>query len=157
MDIFLVAAVVTAVLLLAGALLARNLRYKALATFNRTYAAAALVACAFMMVCNLIAGNDVIRRIPVDIMITLIATNNLKSNLYSSEIINENDIKIAKYTAIKYLYTVIALSVISVIGIIFVLLGIPFLLPFLFLPIILFITGIITYNLYFKYVQPSDW
>ena len=90
------------------------------------------------------------------IIITLIATNNLKSNLYSSEIINENDIKIAKYTAIKYLYTVIALSVISVIGIVFVLLGIPFLLPFLFLPIILFITGIITYNLYFKYAQKEN-
>ncbi len=80
MDIFLVAAVVTAVLLLAGALLARNLRYKALATFNRTYAAAALVACAFMMVCNLIAGNDVIRRIPVDIMITLIALSVLTNS-----------------------------------------------------------------------------
>lgn len=90
------------------------------------------------------------------IIITLIATNNLKSNLYSSEIINENDIKIAKCTAIKYLYTVIALSVISVIGIIFVLLGIPFLLPFLFLPIILFITGIITYSLYFKYAQKEN-
>lgn len=90
------------------------------------------------------------------IIITLIATNNLKSNLYSSDIINENDIKIAKYTAIKYLYTVIALSVTSVIGIVFVLLGIPFLLPFLFLPIILFITGIITYSLYFKYAQKEN-
>lgn len=90
------------------------------------------------------------------IIITLIATNNLKSNLYSSEIISEEDIKIAKCTAIKYIYTVIALSIISVIGIILVLLGIPFLLPFLFLPIILFISGIITYSLYFKYAQKEN-
>ncbi len=90
------------------------------------------------------------------IIITLIATNNLKSNLYSSEIISEEEIKIAKCTAIKYLYTVIALSIISVIGIILVLLGIPFLLPFLFLPIILFISGIITYSLYFKYAQKEN-
>lgn len=90
------------------------------------------------------------------LIITAIATNTLKSNLYSNDIINEEDIKIAKCTAIKYLYSVISLSVISVIGIILVLLGVPFLLPFLFLPIILFITGIITYTLYCRYAEKEN-
>jgi len=87
------------------------------------------------------------------LIITAIATNNLKSNLYSNDIIKEEDTKLAKCTAIKYLYTVIALSIISVIGIILILLGIPFLLPFFFLPIILFISGIITYTLYLRYAE----
>jgi AraC-like DNA-binding protein len=83
MDLFLVAAVVTAVVFLAGVLLARNLRYKALATFGRTYGAAALVACAFMMVSNLLAGNDFIHRIPVDIMIALISLSVLTNAFMS--------------------------------------------------------------------------
>lgn len=87
------------------------------------------------------------------LIITAIATNNLKSNLYSNDIIKEEDTKLAKCAAIKYLYTVIALSIISVIGIILILLGIPFLLPFFFLPIILFISGIITYTLYLRYAE----
>lgn len=94
--------------------------------------------------------------ITVAIIITLIATNNLKSNLYLNDIINEDDIKITKCSAIKYLYSVIALSIISVVGIILVLLDIPFLLPFLILPVILFISGIITYSLYFKHAQKEN-
>ena len=53
MDIFLVAAIVTAVIFLAGVLIARNLRYKALPTFGRTHGAAALAVCAFLMICDL--------------------------------------------------------------------------------------------------------
>lgn len=72
MDIFLVAAVATAVLLMAGALLVRNHRYKALATLNRRYGSVVLCCCAFLMLCDLFAGVGVIRRIPVDIIISLI-------------------------------------------------------------------------------------
>ena len=81
MDIFLVAAVVTAVFFLAGVLLARNLRYKALATFGRTYGAAALAVCAFLMICDLVVGHDAVHRIPVDIMIALISLSALTNNL----------------------------------------------------------------------------
>ena len=77
MDIFFVAAVATAVLLLAGALLARNIRYKALATLNRGYASAALCVCALLMICDLIAGGCVIRRIPADMMLALISLSAL--------------------------------------------------------------------------------
>lgn len=73
MDIFFVAAVATAVLLLAGALLVRNLRYRALATLNRWYGAAVLCSCTFLMVCDLVAGADAIRRIPFDMMLSLIS------------------------------------------------------------------------------------
>lgn len=73
MDIFFVAASATAVLLLAGALLARNLRYKALATFNRAYGASVLCSCAFLMVCDLCAGAGVIHRIFIDVIIASIS------------------------------------------------------------------------------------
>ena len=39
MEIFIVSAAATAILLLAGVLLVRNLRYRALATMNRGYGA----------------------------------------------------------------------------------------------------------------------
>lgn len=84
MVIFLVAAVVTAVLFLAGVLLARNLRYKALATFGRTYGAVALAVCAFLMICDLIVGNGVIHRVPVDVMITLVSLSALTNTFMSS-------------------------------------------------------------------------
>ena len=84
MDIFLVSAFVTVVFFLAGVLLARNLRYKALATFGRTYGAATLAVCAFLMICDLVAGANVIHRIPVDIMITLISFSALTNTLMSS-------------------------------------------------------------------------
>lgn len=83
MDIFLVAAAVTAVFFLAGVLLARNIRYKALATCGRTYGAAALVVCAFLMICDLVAGYGVIHRAPVDIMITLISLSSLTNTFMS--------------------------------------------------------------------------
>lgn len=91
MDMFLVAAVITAVIFLAGVLIARNHRYKALATFGRAYGAAALAVCAFLMICDLIAGNAAVHRIPVDIMIALIAlsalTNTLMASAYKKAIV----------------------------------------------------------------------
>ena len=88
---FLVAAVITAVIFLAGVLIARNHRYKALATFGRAYGAAALALCAFLMICDLIAGNAAVHRIPVDIMIALIAlsalTNTLMASAYKKAIV----------------------------------------------------------------------
>lgn len=84
MDIFLVAAVATAVIFLAGLFLARNLRYKTLATLGRRYGAAALAVCAFLMICDLIAGDDVIRRVPVDMMITLISLSALTNTFMST-------------------------------------------------------------------------
>lgn len=83
MDIFLVAAIVTAVIFLAGVLIARNLRYKALATFGRTHGAVALAVCAFLMISDLVAGYDAVHRIPVDIMIAVISLSALTNTLMS--------------------------------------------------------------------------
>lgn len=81
MDIFFVAASATAVLLLAGVLLVRNLRYKALATLNREYGSVVLCFCAFQMICDLLAGPGVIHRIPIDIIISSISLSVLTNTL----------------------------------------------------------------------------
>ena len=81
MDVFFVAVFVTAVLFMAGALLARNIKYKALATVNREYGSAVLCACAFLMLCDMLAGARVIHRIPVDIMLALIPLSVLTNTL----------------------------------------------------------------------------
>lgn len=77
MDIFFVAVVATALLLLAGVLLARNLKYKALATLNRRYGSVVLCSCALLMICDLVAGVGVIHRIPIDVMAPLISLSAL--------------------------------------------------------------------------------
>ena len=91
MDIFFVAAFATAVLLMAGALLARNLKYKALATLNRGYGSAVLCSCAFLMICDLIAGAGVIHRIPVDTIIASVSlsvlTNTFMDISYKKKIV----------------------------------------------------------------------
>lgn len=91
MDIFFVAAVATAVFLLAAALLVRNIRYKALATLNRWYGSAALCSCAILMICDLVAGEGVINRIPVDMMVPLISlsvlTNTFMEVAYKKAIV----------------------------------------------------------------------
>ena len=73
MDIFLVAAFATAILLMAGVLFVRNRRYKALATLNRRYGSVVLCFCAFLILSDMLAGPGVIHRIPLDIIISLIS------------------------------------------------------------------------------------
>lgn len=77
MEIFFVAAVVTALLLTAGALLSRNLRYKALATLNRKYGALVLLAGAVLIASDVIAGADSFAGVPVELMLPLFALSML--------------------------------------------------------------------------------
>lgn len=95
MDIFFVTAFATALLLLAGALLARNLRYKALATLNRGYGSAVLCACACLMMCDLFAGGGVLHRISIDVIIASISLSVLTNTFM--------EIKLKKRIAVSML------------------------------------------------------
>ena len=77
MEIFIVSAAATAILLLAGVLLVRNLRYRALATMNRGYGAWVMISCSVLMVCDLFAGGAPMNRIPLDVMIALVSLSTL--------------------------------------------------------------------------------
>ncbi|MBO5876349.1 MAG: AraC family transcriptional regulator [Bacteroidales bacterium] len=77
MEIFIVSAAATAILLLAGVLLVRNLRYRALATMNRWYGAWVMISCSVLMVCDLFAGGAPMNRIPLDVMIALVSLSTL--------------------------------------------------------------------------------
>ena len=72
MEIFVVAALASGIIALAGMLLARNIRYKALATLNRSYASVVMIVLAVLLVCDLLAGKGALNRIPVDLMLALL-------------------------------------------------------------------------------------
>ncbi len=68
----MVAALASGIIALAGLLLARNIKYKALATQNRSYAAVSLFVSAALLVSDLLAGNGVCCRMPIDLILALI-------------------------------------------------------------------------------------
>lgn len=72
MEIFIVASLDFGIIALAGLLLARNLKYKALATSNRSYAFMAMLVLAILLVCDLLAGEGVCHRVPLDLILGLI-------------------------------------------------------------------------------------
>ena len=72
MEIFVVAALASGIIALAGLLLARNIRYKALATLNRSYASVSMLVLAFLLICDLLAGKGVCYRMPVDLVLSLV-------------------------------------------------------------------------------------
>ena len=80
----MVVAVVAGVMILAGLLIARNLRYKALATLNRSYAPVVMFVLCVLLVCDLIAGNGVYHRMQVDLMLALIPMSLLTNAFISS-------------------------------------------------------------------------
>ena len=80
----MVVAVVAGVMTLAGLLIARNLRYKALATLNRSYAPVVMFVLCVLLVCDLIAGNGVYHRMQVDLMLALIPMSLLTNAFISS-------------------------------------------------------------------------
>ena len=71
MEIFVVAALASGIVFLAGSLLAHNLRYKALATLNRKYASFLMLMLAFLLLCDLLAGEGTGKRMPVDMLLAL--------------------------------------------------------------------------------------
>lgn len=72
MEIFVVAALASGIIALAGLLLARNIQYKALATVGRSYASVSMFVLAALLICDLLAGEGAIYRLPVDLILALI-------------------------------------------------------------------------------------
>lgn len=84
MNIFFVSAVVTAMLLMAGCMIARNVKYKALATMNRTMASAVLVCGAAMLVCNMMNGKGLMTRLPLDLSLAICALSSISVSTLST-------------------------------------------------------------------------
>ena len=84
MNIFFVSAVVTAMLLMAGFMIARNLKYKALATMNRTLASVVLICGAAMLVCNIMNGTGLLTRLPLDLSLVIFALASISVSALSS-------------------------------------------------------------------------
>lgn len=81
MEIFVVAYVVTALLVMAGVLIKRNLRYKALATQGRWQAAIVSIILSVVLVCDLMAGEEVLARLPFDLLLSTVCLSMLTSSL----------------------------------------------------------------------------
>ena len=73
MEIFVVAALASGIVFLAGSLLAHNIRYKALATLNRKYASFLMLMLAFLLLCDLLAGEGTGKRMPVDMLLAFMS------------------------------------------------------------------------------------
>lgn len=71
MEIFVVAALASGIVFLAGSLLAHNIRYKALATLNRRYASFSMLMLTFLLLCDLLAGEGACARAPMDMLLAL--------------------------------------------------------------------------------------
>ena len=71
MEIFVVAALASGIVFMAGLLLAHNIKYKALATLNRKYASFSMLMLAFLLLCDLLAGEGACRRMPFDMILAL--------------------------------------------------------------------------------------
>ena len=72
MEIFIVTAFASGIILLVGLLIARNIQYKALATLNRSFASVVMLVLAALLVCDLLAGKGALHRIPIDLILCLI-------------------------------------------------------------------------------------
>ncbi|MBR3810512.1 MAG: helix-turn-helix transcriptional regulator [Clostridia bacterium] len=80
-------------------------------------------------------------------IIMAIATNNLKSNLYTNDIVDEETLKDVKQTSIKFISLIIFFPIISLIGLITILTGYGYS-AFLLLPLSLVIATAICYPSY---------
>lgn len=86
MEFFLVSAVVTALLVMVGVLINRNLRYKALATPNRWCAASVILVQAIVLVCDLFIEGRVYARLPFDMLLSAACLSLLTSPLVISSV-----------------------------------------------------------------------
>ena len=80
----MVVVIIIGVMFLAGSLLARNLRYRALATLNRSYASVVMFTLAALLVSDLLAGEGVFHRLPVDLALAVIPMT-LLSGIFISQ------------------------------------------------------------------------
>ena len=84
MEIFVVATLASGIIALAGLLLARNIKYKALATLNRSYASVSMFSLAVLLVSDLLAGRGVCCRMPVGLILALIPMSLLPNAFITS-------------------------------------------------------------------------
>lgn len=84
MEIFVVAALASGIIFLAGLLIARNIKYKALATLNRSYASVTMIVSAILIVCDLLAGKGACSRMPVDMALALVPMSLLSNTFITS-------------------------------------------------------------------------
>ena len=81
MEMFIVSAVVTAMFVMSGCMIARNRRYKALATVNRKWAAIMLLCGASVLICDMMLAERLVYRLPLDILLTVSALSSISSTL----------------------------------------------------------------------------
>lgn len=85
--------------------------------------------------------------IAASVIIIVIANNNLKSNLYTNDIVDEVTLKDIKQTSIKYISLIIFFPIISFIGLILVVTGFDYM-ALWFLPLSILIATVISYTTY---------
>lgn len=85
--------------------------------------------------------------IAASVIIMVIANNNLKSNLYTNDIVDEGTLKDIKQTSIKYISLIIFFPIISFIGLTFIITGFDYM-AFWFLPLSVLIATAIVYPSY---------
>jgi transcriptional regulator with XRE-family HTH domain len=85
--------------------------------------------------------------IAASVIIMVIANNNLKSNLYTNDIVDEETLKDIKQTSIKYISLIILFPIISFIGLTFIITGFDYM-AFWFLPLSVLIATAIVYPSY---------
>ena len=71
-------------LLMAGCMIARNVKYKALATMNRSLASVVLICGAAMLVCNMMNGNGLMERLPLDLSLVIFSLTSISDSTLST-------------------------------------------------------------------------
>lgn len=80
MDVFFVSAAVTAMLLMAGIMIARNMKYRALATVGRSFASVVLLSGAALLASDIAAGEGMSARMPLDLSLLILALSSLSDS-----------------------------------------------------------------------------
>ncbi len=93
--------------------------------------------------------------IAASVIIMVIANNNLKSNLYTNDIVDEETLKEVKQTSIKYICLIIFFPIISLIGLTFIITGFEYM-AFWFLPLSVAFATAICYPFYKKQLKKEN-
>ncbi len=81
MEVFFVTAVMTSLIVMAGLLVNRNLKYRALATADRWYAAVVISVQVIVLVCDLLLEENVFSRLPFDLLFSAVSLSLLTGSL----------------------------------------------------------------------------
>lgn len=81
MEVFFVTAVVTAMLVMTGILVNRNLKYKSVSSLDRRYLVLIVVVQAMVLVCDLLIEDQIFSRMQFDILLSVVCLSLLTSSL----------------------------------------------------------------------------